>query len=54
MPEIALALDQAIEEERPPARGTPLDQMNRDEYARWWRSQTVEDRLKRARDRWGY
>lgn len=48
--ELVLALDDDLESKRDPAGGKVMGAVDVVEYARRWRSQTLRERLKRARD----
>lgn len=49
--ELILALDDNLESKRDPAGGKVMGATDVIEYARKWRSQTLRERLKRAREK---
>lgn len=49
IPEILLALDGDLETPRPPAGSEPVTA----DYGDRWRAMTPQDRLERARRKWG-
>ena len=48
--ELALCLDDNLEDKRDSAGGQPVAPQDMAEYARQWRSQTLRQRLDRARE----